>query len=71
MKSGIKDKLFQKKGASTRFYILLTFLLITITLLTAVSIYCYMINYQPNQKDLLPYYDTSNKLKLININNII
>ena len=31
------------------FYILLTFLLITITLLIAVSIYCYLINIDQNR----------------------
>ena len=43
------------------FYILLTFLLITITLLIADSIYCYLIKYRPKQKHLLPFCDT--KLK--------
>ena len=37
------------------FYILLVFLLITITLLIAVSIYCYVIKYQ--MKYLLPFHD--------------
>ena len=37
------------------FYILLAFLLITITLLIAVSIYCYLIKYQAKQKHLLPF----------------
>ena len=37
------------------FYILLIFLLITIALLTAVIIYCYLIKYQENQKHLLPF----------------
>ena len=44
------------------FYILLTFLLITITLLIAVSIYCYLIKYRAKQKHLLPFHDT--KLKV-------
>ena len=39
------------------FYILLTFLLITITLLIAVSIYCYLIKYPAKQKHLLPFHD--------------
>ena len=43
------------------FYILLVFLLVTITLLIAVSTYCYMIKYRAKQKQLLPFYDT--KLK--------
>ena len=47
------------------FYILLTFLLITIALLIAASIYCYVIKYQGKQKHLLPFHITSNKLKEI------
>ena len=50
------------------FYILLIFLLITITLLVAtitllisVNIYCYLIKYQAKQKHLLPFHDA--KLK--------
>ena len=42
------------------FYILLNFLLITITLLIAISIYCYLIKYQAKQKHL-PFDDS--KLK--------
>ena len=45
------------------FYILLTFLLITITLLIDVSIYCFLIKYQAKQKHLLPFHVTNNKLK--------
>ena len=37
------------------------FLLITIALWIAVSIYCYLIKYQAKQKHLLPFHDT--KLK--------
>ena len=44
-------------------YILLAFLLITIALLVAVSIYCYLIIYQAKQKFLLPFHVTNNKLK--------
>ena len=47
------------------FYILLTFLLITIALLTAVSIYCYLIKYRVKQKQLLPFDVTNNKLKQV------
>ena len=47
------------------FYILITFLLITIVLLIAVSIYRYLIKYQANQKHLLPFQFTNNKLKEI------
>ena len=43
------------------FCIILIFLLITIALLTAVSIYCYLIKYQAKQKHLLPLCNT--KLK--------
>ena len=45
------------------FYILLAFLLITIALLIAVSIYCYLINYKAKQKHLLPFYVTNSELK--------
>ena len=45
------------------FYILLAFLLITIALLIAVSVYCYLTKYQGKQKILLPFYSTNNKLK--------
>ena len=39
------------------FYVLLTFLLITITLLIAVSLYCYLIKYRAKQKHLLPFHN--------------
>ena len=42
-------------------YILLTFLLIIVTLLITVKIYCYLIKYQSKQKHFLPLYET--KLK--------
>ena len=43
----------KKKTCKTQsFYIVLAFLLITITLLTAVSIYCYLIKYWAKQKHL-------------------
>ena len=47
------------------FYILLAFLLITIALLIAVSIYCYLIKYRAKQKHLLPFHDTNNELKQV------
>ena len=47
------------------FYILLAFLLITIDLLIAVSIYCYLIKYQAKQKHLLPFHFANNELKEI------
>ena len=58
-----------------KFYILLALLLITIAvsiccylinyqiILIAVSICCYLINYQAKQKHLLPYHVTNNKLR--------
>ena len=42
-------------------YVLLTFLLITITLLIAFSIYCYLIKYWSKQKHLLPFHNTKFK----------
>ena len=53
---------FNKKAAykSQNLYILLEFLLITIALLIAVSIYCYLIKYPTKQKHLLPFHDTNN-----------
>ena len=47
------------------FYVLLAVLLITITLLIAVGIYCYLINYQAKQKHILPFHFTNNELKEI------
>ena len=44
-------------------YILLAFLLITIALLIAVSVYCYLIKYRAKQKHLLPFHITNNELK--------
>ena len=43
------------------FCTLLSSLLITIALLIAVSIYCYLIKYKAKQKHLLPFYVTNNK----------
>ena len=45
------------------FYILLTFLLITMALLIAVSIWYYLTKCKAKQKPLLPFYVTNNKLK--------
>ena len=60
----IKETNFNGKSITCKtqsFYILVTFLLITITLLIVVSIYCYLIKYQARQKHLLPFNDA--KLK--------
>ena len=47
------------------FYILLAFLLSTIALLIAVSIYCYLVKYRAKQKHLLPFRETNNKLRKV------
>ena len=55
-----------KKNITCRtqnFYILLAFLLITIALLIAVSIYCYLIKYRAKGKHLLKFHDTNNELR--------
>ena len=60
----VKEKNFNEKNITCKtqsFYILLTLLLITITLLIAVSIYCCLIKYHEKQKHLLPFHNT--KLK--------
>ena len=57
---------FNEKNIASKkqnFYILLAFLLITITLLIAVSIYCYLIKSQT--KHLLPLHDIRNQNKSI------
>ena len=41
------------------FYILFASLLITISLLIAVSIYCYLIKHRAKQKHLLPFHFTN------------
>ena len=46
-----------------KFHILLAFLLITIALLIAISIYCYLIKYRAKQKNLLSFHDTNNELR--------
>ena len=59
---------FNEKKATCKtqnLYILLAFLLITIELLIAVSIFCYFIKYQVKQKYLLPFNVTNNELKEI------
>ena len=59
---------FNEKKATCKtqnFYILLPFLLITIALLIAVGIYCYLIKCRAKQKFLLPFHDTNNELKQV------
>ena len=55
----------ENKTNCKKFYLLVVFLLITIALLIAVSIYCYLIKYRAKQKCLLPFNFTNNKLKEI------
>ena len=62
-----KEKKFNEKKATCKkqnFYILLAFSLIAISLLIAISIYCYLIKYRVKQKCLLPFHFANNKLKL-------
>ena len=57
---------FNEKKATCKmqnFIILLTFLLITSTLLIDVSISCHLIKYQAKQKYFLPFHDTNNELR--------
>ena len=59
---------FYEKKATCKmqnFYIILAFLLTVITLLIAVSIYCYLIKYRAKQKHLLPFHYTNNELKQV------
>ena len=59
---------FNKRNAiceTKKFHILLAFLLITIVLLIAVSVYCYLTKYLVKQKQLLPLRVTNNKLKKV------
>ena len=54
----------KKPTLKTRnFFTLLEVLCITIALLIAASIYCYLRKYQQKQKHLSPFYVTNNKLK--------
>ena len=67
----IPTKTISAKAAPTSFYILFTFSLITIALLIALNIYCYLIKYQLKQEHLLSYHVTNKKLQEIVVNNII
>ena len=58
--SSNEKKVFWK---TQNFYTLLAFLLITIALLTAVSIFCYLMKYWAKQIHLLPFHVTNNELK--------
>ena len=61
---GVEETNFDKKGNITcktqNLYIILAFLLITISLLIAVSIYCYLRKkYKAKQKHLVPFNGTN------------
>ena len=59
---GVKKKKFNEKNITCKrqsFYILLTLSLSTITLLTAVSVYCYLIKYWEN-KNIYYHFTTQN-----------
>ena len=69
-----KQNLFQvilmKKNVNSKtqnLYILFAFLLITIALLIAVDIYCYLVKYQAKQKYLLPFSVKNNELSFENL----
>ena len=69
----VKEINFNEKNITCKtqnFYILLAFLLITITLSVAVSIYCYTKQKKYQAKNLLPFHNTNNKLNEFCINNI-
>ena len=36
-----------------------------VLMMISVSIYCYLIKYQANQKHLLPFHDTNNELNQV------
>ena len=59
---------FNEKKATCKmqnFYILVEFLLLTIALMIAVSIYCYLMKYRAKQKHLSLCHDTNNQLKQV------
>ena len=63
----LKGTNFNEKNITCKkqsFCILLAFLLITIALLIAVSIYCYLL------KNLLPFHNTNNKLNRFYVDSI-
>ena len=58
----MKEKVICK---AKNLYVSLCFLLITVALMIAVSIYCYLIKYRAKQKHLLPYHVKNNKFNKI------
>ena len=66
--AAIPKKKINRKKATCKMqdlYILLTFLLITMELIIAVSIYCYLIKLRAKQEHLLSFHITNNKLREI------
>ena len=67
---GVEETNFDKKENITcktqHLYILLAFLLITISLLIAVSIYCYLKKYEAKKKNI--YYHFMAQIYIDNIN---
>ena len=59
------DEIIESYNDETNYYILLAFLIITIVLLIAVSIYCYLIKYNAKHKHSLPFQFKNNRLKEI------
>ena len=53
----------RKQPIKRKISVFLTFLLITMALLIAVTIYCYLMKYQSKQKHLLPFHDKNNELR--------
>ena len=67
----VKEANFNEKNITCKtqnFYILLAFLLITIVLLIAIIIYCYLMKYQG--KNSLTFHNTNNKLNKFYIDSI-
>ena len=65
----VPTKTAKTKAVPVNLYILLAFLLITVSLLIIVSIYFYLIEHRSKPGHLLPHHDTTNKLKEIDIKN--
>ena len=65
-KQKLLEQILRKKATckTQNFYILLDLLSITIALLIAVSIYCYLIKCKSKQKHSLPFFVASNKLTI-------
>ena len=57
------DEIIESYNNETNYYILLAFSIITIVLLIAVSIYCYLIKYNAKHKHSLPFQFKNNRLK--------